>query len=106
MIGARLVGPLLAPARHVWRALDGIGTLTEIGREMRGMRRDLREVIAHIDGLRDEVRSLNGGVGGIRTATESLDSKIDAVTLNLENVSALAGRLGRLGARRTRADAG
>jgi hypothetical protein len=102
----RLTGSLLSPVRHLWRALEGIEALTEIGREIRGLRSDMREVIAGVDGLRDDVRSLGGGVGGIREATESLDTKIDAVAVHLENVSTLAGRLGRFAARRTRADAG
>ena len=97
-----LVGSLLAPIGHVWRALENIATLPEIGHEMRGLRQDMREVIAGIEGLRQDVRSLASGVGGIREATESLDAKIDGVSVHLENVSTLAGRLGRPADGRTR----
>jgi hypothetical protein len=97
-----MIGRLLAPIGHVARALEGIAAVTAVEREMRGLREDMREVIEGVEGLRADVRSLNGGVGGIREATESLDAKIDEVSVHLQAVGVLAGRLGRLGARRPR----
>jgi hypothetical protein len=97
-----VIGRLLAPVGYVARALEGIAAVKAVEREMRGLRDDMREVIAGVEGLREDVRSLNGGVGGIREATESLDAKIDDVSVHLQTVGALAARVGRLGARRPR----
>jgi hypothetical protein len=87
---------LLAPLRAI----------VAIEREMRGLRGDVQDVLAGIQGLRDDVRSLHGGVGRIGDATVSLETKVDELGVHIDALGTLAGRLGRLGARRREPELG
>ena len=95
-----MIGALLLPARTAARLLDGIASISSIERELRGLRGDMREVVAGIEGLREDVRSMHSGVGRIGTATEALESKVDEVSVHIDALGALASRFGRFGARR------
>jgi hypothetical protein len=81
---------LLAPLR----------ALSSIERELRGLRGDMRDVIAGIDGLREDVRAMHAGVGRIGKATEALETKVGELSVHIDALGALAGRIGRFGARR------
>jgi hypothetical protein len=84
-----MIGALLSP----------LTALASIERELRGMRGDVRELLGAIEGLRDDVRGLNGGVSRIGDATVSLESKVDGLTVHVDALGSLAGRIGRLGVR-------
>jgi hypothetical protein len=81
---------LLAPLRAI----------VAIEQEMRGLRGDMRDVLGAIEGLRDDVRSLHGGVGRIGDATVNLETKVDELSVHIDALGTLAGRIGRLGVRR------
>jgi hypothetical protein len=85
-----MIGALLAPLR----------VPVSIERELRGLRGDIREVIDGIDGLRSDVRAMHGRVGRISTATEALEAKVDDLSVHIDALGSLAGRLGRFGGRR------
>lgn len=93
MIG---IGTLLAPVR----------ALSSIERELRGMRGDVRDVLAAVEGLREDVRALHGGVGRIGDATVNLEAKVDDLGVHIDALGTLAGRIGRLGVRRRGTDRG
>ncbi|MCW3039886.1 MAG: hypothetical protein JWM31_1791 [Solirubrobacterales bacterium] len=114
---ATTAGIALAPARlfaalgttvvRLQRTLDNLDDMSEgvthMEREMRGMRADLAEVIGELEGIRDlnhhltiigdAVVDMNGGVATMSTNVEALNGSID-------NIDALAARLGRLSGRR------
>ena len=80
--------------------LAPVRALVSIEREMRGLRGDMRNILAGIEGLREDVQALHGGVGRIGDATVSLESKVDELGVHIDALGTLAGRLGRFGVRR------
>jgi hypothetical protein len=92
--------------RRVDRVLSTVENLAtgvvSMEKELRAMRRDMREVVDGVDRLGDEVRGMRTGVDGIRGSTESLDGRLDGVAGSLERIDHLAGRLGRFGGGRAR----
>jgi uncharacterized protein YoxC len=80
--------------------LAPVRALVSIEREMRGLRGDMRDILAGIEGLREDVQTLHGGVGRIGDATVSLETKVDELAVHIDALGTLAGRLGRFGARR------
>jgi hypothetical protein len=87
MIG---IDTLLVPVRAI----------VAIERELRGMRGDVQELLGAVEGLRDDVRTLHGGVGRIGDATVNLEGKVDELGVHIDALGTLAGRIGRIGARR------
>lgn len=90
MIVGDAVEVLLAPVR----------ALASIERELRGLRGDMRDILAGIEGLRDDVQALQRGVGRIGDATVNLETKVDELGVHIDALGTLAGRLGRFGTRR------
>lgn len=90
MIVGDAVEVLLAPVRAI----------ASIERELRGLRGDMRDILAGIEGLRDDVQALHGGVGRIGDATVNLETKVDELGVHIDALGTLAGRLGRFGTRR------
>ncbi len=104
-------GAIISRLDRVLSAIEQLaGSITSIEDDMRGMRRDIAEVVVHIDALRESVLDLHGAVGGIRDATTSLDGQVDDLAESLQHLDALARSfklLNRraLGARREREQA-
>jgi hypothetical protein len=71
----------------------GVDTLLVPVRAIVAIERELR-------GLRDDVQALHGGVGRIGDATANLEGKVDELGVHIDALGTLAGRIGRIGARR------
>ncbi len=66
--------------------------IASIEREMRGMRRDMRQVIDSVEGLREDL----AGFDDIRGATTSMDREVQELGRSLDHVNALFERYPRL----------
>ena len=74
-------------------AVEGLAEgITSIEREMKGMRRDMRQVIDSVEGLRNDL----AGFDDIRAATTSMDREVQAMHQSLDGVNNLLDRYPRL----------
>ncbi len=66
--------------------------ITSIEREMRGMRRDMREVIDSVEGLRGDL----AGFAELREATVTMSEDVKDLAIGLDGLNALLDRYPRL----------
>ena len=74
-------------------AVEGLAEgIASIEREMKGMRRDMREVIESVEGLRDDL----AGFDELRDATVSMNRGVRSWAAGLDGLNALLDRYPRL----------
>jgi uncharacterized protein YoxC len=74
-------------------AVEGLAAgIGSIEREMKGMRRDMRQVINSVEGLREDLE----GFDDIRAATVSMDREVKELGQGLDGVNNLLDRYPRL----------
>lgn len=94
---ARGAGAAAGRVDRILRSFETLGVaIASIEREMRGMRGDLREVIAALGALREDVGVLDGSVSGIRDATVSLEQQVAGLEDHLLTVGKSLRRIDSL----------
>lgn len=107
----------LAPARalasvghavaRLQRTLDNLDDMadgvTQMEREMRGMRADLAEVIGELEGIRDlntQLHVIGDSVGEMNGGVATMGASVDSLNTSIDNIDALAARFARFSGRR------